>query len=82
MPSGSAVGKQAGHHSFTQAQINTLLVRLAGEGKRVARLKGGDPMVFGRAGEEIAALRKAGIAYHIVPGVTRRWLPPPIRRRR
>ena len=62
------VGKAKGHHSFSQAQINTLLVRLAGEGKRVARLKGGDPMVFGRAGEEIAALRKAGIPYTIVPG--------------
>jgi len=64
------VGKAKGHHSFSQAQINTLLVRLAGEGKRVARLKSGDPMVFGRAGEEIAALRKAGIAYSIVPGVS------------
>ncbi|SFZ82725.1 uroporphyrin-III C-methyltransferase / precorrin-2 dehydrogenase / sirohydrochlorin ferrochelatase [Devosia enhydra] len=64
------VGKTKGHHSFSQAQINTLLVRLAGEGKRVARLKSGDPMVFGRAGEEIAALRKAGIPYTIVPGVT------------
>jgi uroporphyrin-III C-methyltransferase/precorrin-2 dehydrogenase/sirohydrochlorin ferrochelatase len=65
-----SVGKKSGHHSFTQAQINTLLVRLAGQGKRVARLKGGDPMVFGRAGEEIAALRKVGIQYHIVPGVS------------
>jgi len=65
-----AVGKAKGHHSFSQAQINTLIVRLAREGKRVARLKGGDPMVFGRAGEEIAALRKAGIAYSIVPGVS------------
>jgi uroporphyrin-III C-methyltransferase/precorrin-2 dehydrogenase/sirohydrochlorin ferrochelatase len=65
-----SVGKKQGHHSFTQAQINALLVRLAGQGKRVARLKGGDPMVFGRAGEEIAALRKAGIAYEIVPGVS------------
>jgi uroporphyrin-III C-methyltransferase/precorrin-2 dehydrogenase/sirohydrochlorin ferrochelatase len=64
------VGKKQGHHSFTQAQINALLVRLAKDGKRVARLKGGDPMVFGRAGEEIAALRKAGIAYAIVPGVS------------
>jgi len=64
------VGKARGHHSFSQAQINTLLVRLAREGRKVARLKSGDPMVFGRAGEEIAALRKAGIAYEIVPGVS------------
>ena len=64
------VGKAKGHHSFSQAQINTLIVRLAKQGKRVARLKSGDPMVFGRAGEEIAALRKAGIAYSIVPGVS------------
>ncbi|WP_316355144.1 siroheme synthase CysG [Devosia sp.] len=64
------VGKAKGHHSFSQAQINTLIVRLAGQGKRVARLKSGDPMVFGRAGEEIAALRKAGIAYSVVPGVS------------
>jgi len=64
------VGKARGHHSFSQAQINTLIVRLAAEGKKVARLKSGDPMVFGRAGEEIAALRKAGIAYQIVPGVS------------
>jgi len=64
------VGKAKGHHSFSQAQINTLIVRLALEGKKVARLKSGDPMIFGRAGEEIAALRKAGIGYHIVPGVS------------
>lgn len=64
------VGKAKGHHSFSQAQINTLIVRLASEGKKVARLKSGDPMIFGRAGEEIAALRKAGIAYQIVPGVS------------
>jgi uroporphyrin-III C-methyltransferase/precorrin-2 dehydrogenase/sirohydrochlorin ferrochelatase len=65
-----SVGKAKGHHSFSQAQINTLLVRLAREGKRVARLKSGDPMVFGRAGEEISALRKAGVAYSIVPGIS------------
>jgi uroporphyrin-III C-methyltransferase/precorrin-2 dehydrogenase/sirohydrochlorin ferrochelatase len=64
------VGKARGHHSFSQAQINTLIVRLAGEGKKVARLKSGDPMVFGRAGEEIEALRKAGLPYQIVPGVS------------
>ena len=65
-----SVGKRKGHHSFTQAEINALIVRLGLEGKRVARLKGGDPMVFGRAGEEIDALRRNGIPFHIVPGVT------------
>lgn len=65
-----SVGKKAGHHSFTQAQINALIVRLAKQGKRVARLKGGDPMIFGRAGEEVAALRTANVAYSIVPGVS------------
>lgn len=65
-----SVGKAKGHHSFSQAQINALIVRLAREGKKVARLKSGDPMVFGRAGEEIAALRKAEIDFSIVPGVT------------
>ncbi len=64
------VGKRKGHHSFTQAEINGLIVRLAKQGKRVARLKGGDPMIFGRAGERSSALKAEGIAYHIVPGVT------------
>lgn len=64
------VGKAKGHHSFSQAQINTLIVRLAGQGKRVARLKSGDPMIFGRAGEEISSLRKAGVDYRIVPGIS------------
>ncbi len=64
------VGKQKGQHSFTQAEINALIVRLALAGKRVARLKGGDPMIFGRAGEEIDALRQHNLAYHVVPGVT------------
>lgn len=64
------VGKAKGHHSISQSRINALLVRLAGQGKKVARLKSGDPMIFGRAGEEIAALRKADVPYRIVPGVT------------
>lgn len=65
-----AVGKRAGWHNTTQAEINTLLVSLAGAGRKVVRLKGGDPMIFGRAGEEIEALRAAGIPFAIVPGVT------------
>jgi uroporphyrin-III C-methyltransferase / precorrin-2 dehydrogenase / sirohydrochlorin ferrochelatase len=64
------VGKRKGCHSKSQAEINALLVRLGGEGKRVVRLKSGDPLVFGRAGEEMAALRDAGVSYEIVPGVT------------
>lgn len=65
-----AVGKRAGHHSATQAEINALLVKLGGEGKKIVRLKGGDPLIFGRAGEEIDALRAAGISFEVVPGVT------------
>jgi uroporphyrinogen III methyltransferase/synthase len=64
------VGKKAKQHTLEQDEINVLLVRLAGEGKRVVRLKGGDPYVFGRGGEEAQALRAAGIAFEIVPGVT------------
>jgi len=64
------VGKAKGKTSTSQSQINGLLVDLAKKGKKVARLKSGDPMIFGRAGEEIAALRSAGITYGIVPGVT------------
>ncbi|WP_315925125.1 siroheme synthase CysG [Mesorhizobium sp. SP-1A] len=64
------VGKRKGCHSKSQDEINALLVRLGREGRRVVRLKGGDPLVFGRAGEEMAALREAGISYEVVPGVT------------
>jgi len=65
-----SVGKRAGRHNASQEEINALLVSLAQAGKKVVRLKGGDPLVFGRAGEEIEALRAAGLRYEIVPGVT------------
>jgi uroporphyrinogen III methyltransferase/synthase len=64
------VGKIAGRHALEQSQINELLARLAQEGRTVVRLKGGDPLVFGRGSEEAAYLKERGIPYELVPGVT------------
>ncbi|MFI5096853.1 MAG: uroporphyrinogen-III C-methyltransferase [Candidatus Acidiferrales bacterium] len=65
-----SVGKRCGHASVTQQQIHSLLVNAAKEGRKVVRLKSGDALIYGRAGEEIEALRSAGIEYAIVPGIT------------
>ncbi|WP_282128286.1 uroporphyrinogen-III C-methyltransferase [Roseobacter litoralis] len=64
------VGKKPDHHPVPQDEINALLVRLAEEGSTVARLKGGDPMIFGRGSEEAAVLRAAGIKVSYAPGIT------------
>ena len=72
-PAGTEIiyaGKKAGQHTLRQEEINALLVEKTAAGKRVVRLKGGDPFLFGRGGEEAVALAEAGLAFEIVPGVT------------
>ena len=64
------VGKRADNHTYPQEEINQMLVDLASQYRRIVRLKGGDPYVFGRGGEEAETLRKAGIHVEIIPGIT------------
>jgi len=65
-----SVGKRCGHARLVQHQIHSLMINAANEGWKVVRLKSGDPLIFGRAGEEMEALRHAGVEYEIVPGIT------------
>lgn len=73
IPPGTAriyVGKAVGRHSLAQDEINLLLIRLVRAGRRIVRLKGGDPFIFGRGSEEALELARLGLAYEVVPGVT------------
>jgi uroporphyrin-III C-methyltransferase len=65
-----SVGKRCGQKGIRQEEIHFLMITLAASGLQVVRLKSGDPLIFGRAGEEIEALRRAGVAFEIVPGIT------------
>jgi uroporphyrin-III C-methyltransferase len=70
------VGKQRGNHTLPQEEINQLLIAQVQQGRQVVRLKGGDPFVFGRGGEEVLALARAGMPYEIVPGVSSAFAAP------